>query len=110
MHKIKAMRTAEETLVFQIPENIPPFPYPHQRLSLVFFSFPVRGTLSKFSTSCRFLCRSFELGVIGAPRCHRTDDPIFSTRVVCEAASETPRTRFLKIRDLSLVGDTLCYP
>src|SRR3954468_8384123 len=37
MHEIKAMWTAEETPVFQIPENRPRFPYPHQRLSLLFF-------------------------------------------------------------------------
>src|SRR3954468_19785927 len=36
MHDIKAMRTAEETPVFQIPENRLRFPYPHQRLSLFF--------------------------------------------------------------------------
>src|SRR4051812_30859376 len=37
MHDIKAMWTAEETPVFQIPENRLRFPYPHQRLSLLFF-------------------------------------------------------------------------
>src|SRR4051812_5349364 len=110
MDDIKAMRTAEETLVFQIPENRPRFPYPHQRLSLLFFPFPARGTLPKFSTSCQLLCRSFELGVLGAPRSHRTDVQVFSTGVSWEATFETPGTQFSKIRDLSLAGDTLYYP
>src|SRR3954471_20937287 len=37
IHDIKSMRTAEETPVFQIPENRLRFPYPHQRLCLLFF-------------------------------------------------------------------------
>src|SRR4051812_17993639 len=37
MHDIKAMSTTEETPLFQIPENRLRFPYPHQRLSLLFF-------------------------------------------------------------------------
>src|SRR4051812_37257623 len=105
MHDIKAMRTAEETPVFQIPENRLRFPYPHQRLSLLFFLSRHGAPFPGFQQLV-----DFELGVLEAPRSHQTDVQVFSTGVSWEATFETPGTQFSKIRDLSLAGDTSYYP
>src|SRR4051812_24716451 len=110
MHDIKAMRTAEETPVFQIPENRLRFPYPHQRLSLIFFLSRRGAPFPSFQQVVDFFAAPSSWGVLGAPRSHRTDVQVFSTSVSWEATLETPGTQFLKIQDLSLAGDTLYYP
>src|SRR4051812_2441778 len=91
MHEIKAMRTAEETPVFQIPENRPRFPYPHQRLSLLFFLSRRRALFPSFqqvvdffaapsSWGCSELLASIEQMSLFSPRVFlgKCNNPVFA--------------------------------
>src|SRR3954469_20119021 len=53
MHDIKAMSTGDSGI--PNPRKQTSFSIPSSTAESCFFSFPTRGTLPKFSTSCRFL-------------------------------------------------------